>query len=523
MKKLLYITTLTLLLCSCGATTYRYVTYADFGAIGDGITDDFAAIIATHEYANKHNLPVRANRDAVYLIGYSAYSDRSAIIQTSTDWLNARFIIDDRFIPRRLRSVWIFQVTSAYEAIDLSDRITILSRNQERIDVSLERDALVFVRDSTNHLIRKNFGSATEWSRSPQIDLFRIDKNGNVDPKTPIVWDFNTITHITARPIEEETLSIRGGHFTTIVNPNTEQHNRYFNRGISVRRSNVVMENIGREIIDENPPNSNGQFFRAPYWAFIEITEASDVLIQNSQLTGRRRTRHGSYDFAVTNATNVTLRNVHQTNCIIDPDYWGAMGGNDVKNITFDNVTLSRFDVHRQVHNVTILDSELGHQGILVTGSGLLHIENTTVRHNHHLIDFREDWGSTWRGDIRIINTVFAPQTITNARNLFIFSMVNQGTFEHGFRPYMPQNIYINGLHIIDCQGVETANSVALFRAMSTNTLFPIMFPRQIEMSDVTTESGREVVVPVLDFTAFSSNKYLTKVRCFLAITKKYR
>ena len=496
MKKLLYITTLALLIFSCGTANYRYITYADFGAVGDGITDDFAAIIATHEYANKHNLRVRANCDAVYLIGYSAYSDRSAIIQTSTDWLNARFIIDDRLIPERLHRTWVFQVTSVYESIDLSDRITSLYRNQERLDVSLERDALVFVRDNTTQLIRKNFGSATEWSRSPQIDLFRMDKNGNVDPSTPIVWDFDTITHITVRLIEEKTLYLRGGHFTTIVNPNTDQHNRYFHRGISVQRSNVVIENIERDIIDENPPNRNGQFFRAPYWAFIEVTGASDVLIQNSQLTGRRRTRHGSYDFVATNATNVTLRNVHQTNCIIDPNYWGTMGGNDVKNITFDNVTLSRFDVHRQVHNVTIVDSELGHQGILVTGSGLLHIENTTVRHNHQFVDFREDWGSTWRGDIRIINSVFAPQAVVGMRNLVVFSIVNQGTFEHGFRPYMPQNIYINGLRIVDCNGEEKANNVLLFRAMNRDRLFPVVFPCRIELNNVSTASGREVIVP---------------------------
>jgi len=37
------------------------IRYADFGAKGDGVADDFDAIIAAHEHANAHGLPVRAD------------------------------------------------------------------------------------------------------------------------------------------------------------------------------------------------------------------------------------------------------------------------------------------------------------------------------------------------------------------------------------------------------------------------------------------------------------------------------
>ena len=46
-----------------------YVTYEDFGAVGDGKTDDFDAIIRTHEYANENGLSVFANETATYYIG----------------------------------------------------------------------------------------------------------------------------------------------------------------------------------------------------------------------------------------------------------------------------------------------------------------------------------------------------------------------------------------------------------------------------------------------------------------------
>ena len=34
----------------------KYVTYEAFGAVGDGIHDDFEAIIQAHEYANEQGL-----------------------------------------------------------------------------------------------------------------------------------------------------------------------------------------------------------------------------------------------------------------------------------------------------------------------------------------------------------------------------------------------------------------------------------------------------------------------------------
>ena len=37
----------------------NFVCYEDFGAVGDGVADDFAAIYRAHEYANENHLPVR--------------------------------------------------------------------------------------------------------------------------------------------------------------------------------------------------------------------------------------------------------------------------------------------------------------------------------------------------------------------------------------------------------------------------------------------------------------------------------
>ena len=45
------------------------VKYSDFGAIGDGVANDFAAIKAAHNYANERRLPVEGQPGRTYRLG----------------------------------------------------------------------------------------------------------------------------------------------------------------------------------------------------------------------------------------------------------------------------------------------------------------------------------------------------------------------------------------------------------------------------------------------------------------------
>src|SRR5690606_25653402 len=49
--------------------TKGWVSYSDFGAIGDGKSDDIEEIVAAHAFANQHNLSVKADDNATYYIG----------------------------------------------------------------------------------------------------------------------------------------------------------------------------------------------------------------------------------------------------------------------------------------------------------------------------------------------------------------------------------------------------------------------------------------------------------------------
>src|SRR5688500_8568883 len=248
------------------------VRYSEFGARGNGTTDDIDAIAAAHAFANQHSLSVKADDGATYFIGGK---ERTAVIQTDTDFATAAFLIDDRNVQNRNASV--FRVASSLQPLKLTG-ISSLKRNQKKIDVALPGPSLI---TATNSNVKRyiRFG-ANQNSGSAQTDIFLVDKEGNVDKDTPIIWDFDQITDITALPIDKTTLRITGGRFTTNANQ-AESKYTYYSRNIAIRRSNVVVEGLEHRVTGEGDQG-------APYGGFIHIGDCANVTVRNTVLTGHK-------------------------------------------------------------------------------------------------------------------------------------------------------------------------------------------------------------------------------------------
>ncbi|MCE6988648.1 hypothetical protein [Dyadobacter sp. CY323] len=477
----------------------KTVRYSDFGARGDGKTDDINAIAATHAFANLHSLRVKADAGATYYIGGKYLT---VIIRTDTDFGNAAFIIDDTEVQRRDASV--FMVGSDLKPFKL-ETVASLKRNQKKIDASLPGPCLITV---TNANVKQyiRFG-LNQNNGSSQTDIFVVDKDGNVDMNAPIIWDFDKITEITALPIDEKPLKITGGNFTTIANK-AESKYTYYSRNIAIKRSNVTVEGLKHYIKGEEDHG-------APYGGFISIGDCSYVTVKNSVLTGHQTystigtadkpVSMGTYDLSVNRALNVSFVNCSQTNDINDSKYWGILGSNFSKNLLYDNCTLSRFDAHQGVANATIRNSTLGHMGINAIGSGLLLVENSTIR-GRTFINLRSDYGSTWQGEVVIRNSVFVP---ANGKPISaaLIGGSNSGQHDFGYTSYMPEKITIENLRINDSQHPENYQGPVIFanfnpqmRDGSYKEKFPYVKTKEVNMKNVTTASGKALRVSDNDF-----------------------
>ena len=476
-----------------------FVYYSDFGAVGDGVTDDSQAIVDAHDHANRNNMPVRADSGRTFLFR----GNRTAVVQTDTDWQDAEIIIDNSNVGTA-HTTFVFNVTCRLTPTTLGvgdNAITSLYAGQTSLGRTFEHDSFIHIIDnSTPRFIRRTSfaaNSTAAWNTNlgvAQTDVIIVDRDGNVDPSTPILWGFDDISMSHVRPIDSVPLTLRGGIFTTISNEagadggDASRLNLYYNRGIGIERSNTLVYGITHYVYNNTVANLN-----SPYNGFIVARDCAKVTVMNSRLTARRNTAHGTYDISAIRVANFYVIDTVQTNDISSADYWGIFASNFCKNIVFDGVEFSRFDAHMGVHNTTITNSYLGRMGLQIIGTGLLHIENTTII-NNNFINLRQDYGSTWNGDILIRNSEFRP---TGANATLIMGR-NDGDWDFGYICYMPRNITIDGLRVTGAIG-SAQNNFRLFAntfVYTTNSganppvVFPAMLTETVTISNLTRTNG---------------------------------
>ncbi|MBQ8690023.1 MAG: hypothetical protein IJ515_06650 [Clostridia bacterium] len=456
--------------------------YEDFGAVGDGKHDDLPAIVACHEYANKHGARVVARDDATYYIGGKSLT---ATIKTSTNFGKAKFIIDDTTLENIKSDV--FQICSDHE-VYTADILT-LSKNQKRVDFLHTGKAYVRVfNDKRTVYIRKGLNRDNGSAAS---DAFIVDYDGFI--LTDINWDYESVTGAYARSVEDEPITVEGGFFTTVANQ-AESFYNYHKRGIHTERSNVTIRGLAHYVVGEGDHG-------APYNGFISVGECYNFTIEDCLLTPHRTyctegvypgsvVSMGTYDFNLSGTIGVTMRNVTQTIDITDSRYWGIIGTNFSKDVLIENCVISRYDAHCGVTNATIRNTTLGYHGLNLIGFGTFSIENSTVQ-AYSFINLRDDYGSFFNGSLSIKNCVWVP----SSNNRTVFNAVNSADHDFGYECGMPRHIQIDGFTIADSAD-NSATEFYLFpeydKQYAPNKPFAYGIPEVVEIENLTVASGKQ-------------------------------
>ena len=246
----------------------NYVSYEDFGAIGDGVTDDLPAICQAHAHANEQGLSVRARADACYHLGRR---DLTAIIATDTDWNTARFTIDDRDVENHRGR--LFEIRSLLERVEI--QIDSLHRDQKSLPHPPAQDCFVFAEtDEKNLYIRRGLNQNEGF---PQHDCFIVRADGSIEGD--IDWEYASLSHVYAQPIDKQQLHIRGGVFTTIANcMRQDEGYNYWGRNIEILRSHTLIDGLTHYVVGETE-------FGHPYRGFLSASKCADIVLQDCFVT----------------------------------------------------------------------------------------------------------------------------------------------------------------------------------------------------------------------------------------------
>lgn len=468
-------------------TEKSFVTYEEFGAVGNGIHDDLPAIVACHDYANANHIPVRAQDGAEYYIGGKAIFAR---VTTDTDFGTAKFIIDDRRLEDH--SVYCFEVESDFE--EYVPEITSIKAGQKKIDFSHRGKTFVRVYGDERERVYIRKGLNMNAGDVP-VECFVVDEDGNV--LNDINWDYTNISKITAKCVDDEPITISGGIFTTVANQWICEYASH-KRGIRITRSNVTVKNIQHYITGELSDHG------APYSGFITIFKNYNTTFYDSTLTPHRtyqmeskvpgkQVSMGTYDLSMTFALNVTLKNLKQSRPLDALEFWGIMGTNFCKDVTILDCEISRFDAHCGVTNCTIRRSRFGYAGLNLIGFGKFILEDSYVN-APQMLTLRSDYGSSFNGEVIIKNCVWRP--LFN-RNLNVIFAYNSADHYFGYDSVMSKSIEIDGLTIDDAHIDEDKTLCVLpdyDASFEKDKPHKYILPEKITIKNTKALSGRTIL-----------------------------
>ncbi|MBO7304984.1 MAG: hypothetical protein J6V09_07170, partial [Clostridia bacterium] len=332
------------------------LTYEEFGAKGDGVSDDFFAIKAAHDAANEGGQLVMATSGKTYRIhdtrdsmGVVNYVD----IRTNVIWTGAKFIIDDTdfstFDGTGVNGLDLFIVSMDTPTVKITDSevlsaIVAAGFNREVDHIKLpeiDYPVLIIPYNNSHKVYRRpGFGSYTGQAMH---ELIVLDENGKINDETALFFDYNALDELVIYPLVDEHITIEGGHFVTkashvnilqydIKGNCTGCRNGYFERGIEVQRPFTTVKNVEHYVEGEVTLAEQAEgIFGPTYNGFFCASFTTNVTFENCVMTGRRCFRKnnipgagsgtsGSYDYSLHEANKVVFLGCTQSNFWITID-----------------------------------------------------------------------------------------------------------------------------------------------------------------------------------------------------------
>lgn len=432
-------------------TKYNSFNKQDYSIVTNEVKakdDDFYAIKAAHECANRYNLPIVLSTKGTYNI-YDLLNESPIIIRTNTDLKNSVFRIHNEYVKtmkeKTVKNKNVENFNSIFQVTTKNDPIKIGSNQKVKLfsyDLNTNKFSTLeqYFTGKKKYVILEgmrndSFNAYYRFSRSKYdsykyTDMFILNSDGSIikskneypgSPRTyGKLYDSLDVTIASIYEYPERKITIKNGNFYTWILGNSDKDlhssNTGISRNISVRRSNTRLENINHYYRVKGESTNYYGFMTYQTTAFISFNHCADIEYVNSTVAIHKKIDSddeddggATYELSTMYAVNTTFNNikVEKEKLLYEDEYWPFFENNFSKNIVLENVKFNGFSTHRGAHGLTVKNSIIGRGGFKLTGSGTLNISNSTVK-SYNLVDLcNVNYGLNWEGNIVITDTKY--------------------------------------------------------------------------------------------------------------------
>ena len=377
-----------------------YVTYEDFGAKLDGTTDDSAAIIACHEYANENGVPVVQHRGKVTC-------NYTVDVKTSCDFSGMEFTVTDE------------TPSSVYNIVPDATQDIVWNGTVRTVDVQSYTDDLdgcscVVYNNNQTWSLGNREGTETEMFHNQPM---AFDEQGFRISYPVYVENTGQFTFANVQSLYQNVVVFEGANVTLDYKNDMVNMQNF----ILSTRNNVVIRNITLEVktlpsLNANPNTAGGfiQLFQCANNSIYHVYANNNSVVEADGSIGQ-----WSYIFYVQHCFNT-----HIKDCV-SIGGWGVVGSNFTDTLIVEDCVTNRIDNHYGMFG-TFKATGCTINGIAQCscgyGDGVWSVENCTFTPTSlrpQLVDFRTDFPITWGGTTVFANITIDDPNATNSQVVF--------------------------------------------------------------------------------------------------------
>jgi hypothetical protein len=392
------------------------VSVKDFGAAGDGVTDDTAAIRAAATAANAKGIPLLVNPGTYFIDSPGDIELRVSLDATGAVFkLGANMGLTPVFIARGNP---LDDITSSVVLTQITKNVTTVA------SLAPYRNGFIRIRSNVPNLTRTP-GSAMLFKE----ECGYISKEGVL--VTPIRHNYSTggtgITQVQYRKDETAQLIVYGGA--------VDVNGKFSPRFLTVERNDVKVKNW--TVLDSTNSAKIDQAF------IFRISNCANFVMEDISGDAMNQAVSASFSYLV---DIVYAFNSRFSRCFIQGG-WGSLTGNGANGYHITDSNFDRFDIHYDGYDMTV-DNCTFYQNILYgSGGGVLQVTNSTKIAKQvqpflsntsvvaSVVASRGDYGGTWDGNVLINNVtvvVSDSYTISTTNPIVFYSGGAVGDFGAG-------------------------------------------------------------------------------------------